>query len=288
MPNSFSLVRTHTADDRVLDGAYFDPGILASSGVQACLLIHGTGSNFYAPSVLEIFAHEAAAAGLGVLRANTRGHDVICSLPGRGRSALGGAAYENMDDCRWDISAWLDWLAAAGVTRVAVVGHSMGGVKAMYSQAHAPHVVVHCLVALSPPRFCHTALSAPPLGDAFRREFELASQLVASGCGEQLHRFTQPLPIVMPAAIYVEKYGPEDRCHYLPCLSQLTCPILILLGGRSLETSSAFRGSDRLLFQLQPTLPRLSLEIIPQADISYTACPHLPFQKASAWWNSLS
>ena len=74
---SLELVRVVTNDEIYLDGALLlpDEGVTAELPVDAFLLVHGTGSNFYAPGVLETFARQAAEAGAPALRINTRGHD---------------------------------------------------------------------------------------------------------------------------------------------------------------------------------------------------------------------
>ena len=57
------LVHVRTSDGLRLDGALRHPQSAASLPVDGFLLIHGTGSNFYAPGVLERFGKQAAAAG---------------------------------------------------------------------------------------------------------------------------------------------------------------------------------------------------------------------------------
>ncbi|HTI52143.1 MAG TPA: hypothetical protein VL475_14370, partial [Planctomycetaceae bacterium] len=109
------LVRVTTSDGLSLDGALVSPECSGTLPVDAFLLVHGTGSNFYAPGVLETFAQHAVKAGAAVLRVNTRGHDGISSIPGRGRSVKGGAAFEKIGDCVHDLHAWIDLLAARGL-----------------------------------------------------------------------------------------------------------------------------------------------------------------------------
>jgi len=80
------LARVETADGIWLDGL-FEPAAAGTRPGDACLLVHGTGSNFYAPGVLEVFARQARDAGLATLRINTRGHDGLGTLRGRGEVA---------------------------------------------------------------------------------------------------------------------------------------------------------------------------------------------------------
>ena len=108
------LVRVETADGVVLDGALCRPRMAGELPVDAFLLVHGTGSNFYAPGVLETYTGQALAGGTPVLRINTRGHDGIYSNPASSGSVKGGAAYEHISDCVPDVGAWVNWLVGQG------------------------------------------------------------------------------------------------------------------------------------------------------------------------------
>src|SRR5260221_8672647 len=111
---SFEMVRVETPDQLFLDGALYRPRQSGNLAVDAFLLLHGTGSNFYAPGVLETFTGQALAEGTAVLRVNTRGHDGICSIPARSGSVKGGATYERVSDCSLDVGAWVNWLERPG------------------------------------------------------------------------------------------------------------------------------------------------------------------------------
>src|SRR5690242_5053299 len=105
------LVQTTTRDGVRLDGAYQAPGRpgAAALDVDAFVLVHGTGGNFYSSSLFDVLAELLLSLGAGVLRANTRGHDLMSNAAtARGGRRL-GAAYEVVDDCRHDLAAWLDW-----------------------------------------------------------------------------------------------------------------------------------------------------------------------------------
>lgn len=282
------LVRVETADGLFLDGSLQRPRSAGELAVDAFLLIHGTGSNFCAPGVLETFADQAVACGTAVLRVNTRGHDGICSIPLHKRSIPGGATHERINDSPLDIAAWLTWLHTSGFGRIVLVGHSMGGVKAIYSQANARHPAVCGIIGISPPRFAHESLRTGPHGDQFCAEFARASDLVAAGQGDSLLPVTQPLSFVATAAGYVEKYGPENRYDYVPLLARLPCPTLIMIGGESIKTSAAFRGLEKVLAEIAAGQPRLTCEIVEGANINYTGCETAPYLRASAWLQTLS
>jgi pimeloyl-ACP methyl ester carboxylesterase len=280
------LVRAETRDGIFLDGALQRPAQTGPLPVDAFLLIHGTGSNFYAAGVLETFARQALERGTAVLRVNTRGHDGICSIPGRKGSTRGGATYERIGDCPHDVTAWVNWLEAHGLPRVVLVGHSMGGVKAIFSQAHAPHPAVRAVVGISPPRFAHERLLAGPRGDQFREEFVRAGELVACAQGETLLAVTQPLAFVATAAGYLEKYGPENRYDCVPLMPRLPCPVLILIGGKSMQTSAAFHGLPAAIAEVSAGQASVACEVVEQANIHYSGCDTVPFVRTVDWLTS--
>jgi pimeloyl-ACP methyl ester carboxylesterase len=279
----FELVRVETDDGLFLDGALQRPRDAGPLPVDAFLLLHGTGSNFYTPGVLESFARQAVAYGAAVLRVNTRGHDGICSISGRQGQVRGGATFERISDCTRDVAAWATWLEANGLARIVLVGHSMGGVKAIYSQAQTDQPAVQAIVGISPPRFAHERLAAGPRGVTFREEFARASELVRRGDGDSLVPVTQPLSFIATAAGYVEKYGPENRYDFVPLLSRLPCPALILIGSESIKTSAAFAGLPDALAEAADGNLQLAYEIVEGANTNYLGCDTIPFVRTAAW-----
>jgi len=280
------LVRVTTDDGCLLDGVLQRPEAPTESGlpVDAFLLVHGTGSNFYTHGVLETFAHQAVAAGVPALRINTRGHDQVTAIPGVKGSQRGGATYENIADCRLDLAAWIALLAGRGYRRIVLAGHSMGGVKAAFTLAHEQHPEVAALLIISSPRFVHAKFHAHPRAEAFRADYARARQLVAEGQPDQLMRITQPLPLLITAAGFLEKYGPEDRYDLLRFLPRSQRPTLVILGSRSAEQSIAFDGLAEEIKTLTHQHPHLSLRMVEGANINYTGCYEAPFREAREWF----
>lgn len=282
------LCRVTTADGLQLDGAYWRPAAVTHRpAVDAFLLVHGTGGNFYSGSVFDTWTRLSLAAGIPVLRINTRGHDALASIPSTSGSVAGGAGSERVADCVHDLSAWLDWLTARGCGRIAVVGHSMGAVKTLYAAAHNPHDVVAACIALSPPRFCHRQLMADPRYSGFRAAWQQATGLVAAGRGEDWLSVSQPLPLVITAAGFVEKYGPEDRYDFVPWLDRLTHPALFVFGEQTVETSPPFAGLPEVIEQRLERMPAGSaVHVVPGGDMAYRPTPEEPFRRAVEWLNS--
>lgn len=270
------LCRLTTSDGQQLDGAFCQTAVERNSvPVDAFLLVHGTGGNFYSGSVFDTWTRLSLAAGIPVLRINTRGHD-------------GLAGGERVADCVHDLAAWLDWLAMRGCRRVAVVGHSMGAVKTLFAAAHQPHDSIVACIALSPPRFCHAILIADPRYTSFREAWQRSVELVAAGRGDEWLSVTQPLPLVMTAAGFVEKYGPDDRYDFVPWLARLSSPTLFVFGEQTVTTSPPFADLPEAIERELTRMPAGSgLHVVPGGDMAYRPSPEEPFRLAWKWLNSV-
>ncbi|QDT54583.1 Alpha/beta hydrolase family protein [Caulifigura coniformis] len=206
--------------------------------------MHGTGSNFTAPGILEGLAQLLSSRGEAVLRLNTRGHDLVAKIPTMSGSVRGGAAYESLADAHLDIEAAAAWLNDAGYEQLSLLGHSLGGVKAIVSQSEHPIKGVEEIVALSPPRLQYEQLIQD---HAFRRHFDQARQLVDDGRGDELVEMTSPLRLWIPARGIVEKYGIEDRFDFVSHLPRVQPATLVFIDSMSLESSIAHRGLEDAL-----------------------------------------
>ena len=282
------LIRVNTADGVLLDGSLQRPASVDSKSQNtAWLLIHGTGSNFYFSGVLHAFAEQLVRGGCSVARINTRGHDIISALPGGRMPLSGGAAFESIADCVHDLRAWVDELIRRDFQRIVLVGHSMGGVKAIFSQAHDPHPNVVAVVGVSPPRFCHAEWQSSPRATPFRDHFLRATDLVASGRGGELMRVQQPLPLWLTAAGFLAKYGPHDDYDFVSLLPRLTCPTLLIVGTASVESSPAFESVPDTVRQLQTSHRHLHLQLVPGANTGYSGHLDAPARLASEWFASV-
>jgi pimeloyl-ACP methyl ester carboxylesterase len=243
------LIRVTTADGIRLDGALRMPP--AGQGPQlfldAVLLLHGTGANFYASSLLEAIAEHFVSRGVAALSANTRGHDILYTAGTSDGPRRLGAACERVDDCRWDVAAWLDGLTARGYRRIGLVGHSLGAIKGVYAvaqhaiaQPDAPSVAWLC--AVSPARLSYEYFCGSPAADEFRATLSRAQQLVDEGHGETLIEVDFPIPYVVAAAGYLDKYGPGERFNVQTYVGRLRVPTLFTFGSAEVQSHVAFRG----------------------------------------------
>lgn len=279
----FTLCRVTTEDGLSLDGALSAPEATFQQDRPALLLIHGTGSNFYGSGLLSTLAEHAEDDRYPVLRINTRGHDLLASIPSRQGSLKGGAAFEQVLDCHYDITAWCDFLVERNHRSIVLVGHSLGSVKAFWSQKLSRHPAVSGIIGVSPPRFIHHRFLSDKRCEPFRRDFAAAQQLVSDGKPTSLITVTQPLPMVITAQGFLDKYGPDDPLDYLPILEDVAVPKLILVGGDSVQNNPAFNGLPDDLAMIADADHRLLVELIPGADINYRNDPQEPWQRIRAW-----
>ncbi len=264
------LVQATTRDGVKLDGMLQMPAADAprSWPVDGVCCVHGTGGNFYASTLFDALGERCLQQGCAVLRVNTRGHDGISNaVTARGGRRL-GAAYEAVDDCRHDLAAWIELLKACVGPRVGLIGHSLGAVKCLYTLAHEPALDAACVVGISPPRLSYSWFCGNPEGANFLTTYHEADALLQAGRPGALLDVQLPLPYVITAAGYVEKYGPDERYNYLRFLAGVRCPSLITLGEIEVANNVAFRAAPQAIAELQRG--SVTVATIPRADHFYS------------------
>jgi hypothetical protein len=122
-------------------------------------------------------------------------------------------------------------------------------------------------VALSPPRLSYAAFCANSSAPAFLDTYARAERLVAEGRPAAILEVQLPLPYVITAAGFVEKYGPDERYNFLSVLSGIRCPLLFTFGSKEVESNMAFQGVPEALFAHEPSP---AVEVIPGGDHFYT------------------
>jgi pimeloyl-ACP methyl ester carboxylesterase len=288
------LVQVTTSDGLRLHGALEIPAagqIPGASGqpspVDAWLCIHGTGSNFYAASTLAGLAPKLALGGVAVLRANTRGHDLICTGPSAGGRSLQGAAFERVDESPRDLLAWIDFLKGRGFARIGLLGHSLGAIKAIFTLAADNPPEVAALVAISPPRLSYSHFCQGPRAAEFQQMFAKAEQLVSDGRGDELLLVQVPISYYVTAAGYVDRYGPDEHYNVLKLLGRVCCPTLVTYGSSEMSADVAFRGMSEAVAALATPANRLQVAVIAGADHIYTACHDVLALRIASWLGRL-
>jgi pimeloyl-ACP methyl ester carboxylesterase len=246
--------------------------------VDLVICHHGVGSNFYNPSFFDAMGDEFLARGCAILRVNSRGHD---QAYGEGQRML-GSAYEIVDDCRLDFTAWLDFASQRGFRNIALWGHSLGAVKTVYflSAQDDPRVV--CAVASSPPRFSNAAYRASSDGERFQADIARAEKFVADGQPQTLVDARVPVERAFAASTYLDKYGPRARYDYFEHLPNIRKPLLLTVG--SLEQDNV---SFAPLVEQGPAFhsrwPKISFSNVDGADHSYTSRNRELWSDVASW-----
>ena len=259
------LVHTRTSDLARLDGALYRTASPRNTRLDAALLLSGLAGNFYSSRLMQSIARHLLESGLDVLLANTRGHDGINWISIGGRTEAQGAAFEMVEDCQQDVAGWVHYLAHRGLEKIAIVGHSLGAIKALYAQAHQPQPNVKCIAAMSASRLNYDQFLQTPAANRFRHWFESALQLVHAGNGRQLMRVDFPFPAFIAADAYVDKYGPPSRYDWTQFIERVDLPVLLVFGEAELQSNAAFLGILDQVDGLRTACPQLQSRVVPGA-----------------------
>lgn len=267
------LVRTTTPDGHRLDGALLPPSKNSSPAcdIDACLMLHGVGGNFYAGNMFENLSGRFADLGIATLRVNTRGHDSISISWGSLGPTRQGAAYEIVDQCRQDVATWVQFLQDRGYQKIALLGHSLGAIKAIYSQAHSPQPAVRAVIACSAPRLSYSAFMNSESQPKFFAAMATAKEHVEQGRPETLFQAAFPFPILITASGYIDKYGPEERYNITKFIDKVASPMLVTYGEIELDRGGVpFAGLPEALLSKRRADQSLEIVTIAGADHVYT------------------
>jgi alpha-beta hydrolase superfamily lysophospholipase len=277
MDMQFELIET--ADGVALELAYFEA---RKAGAPAVLCTHGVGNSFCTTPLWRV-AQDLHAMGWGVAVINNRGHDWVAMNPLDRRWI--GAAYERFEDGALDFKAGMQWLQQRGHRSIVISGHSLGALKAAYTQAFFPAQPVIALAMFSPPR-----LPDDKVWDWAAHENILARSrsLAAAGKGEELMLVDMPtnapaLRGLMSAQTYINKYGAEAATTALRYTDRIRVPVFLAAGTEE-KPQLSFSA------ELEPALinaPSVTRVTIDGADHMYTGRHGAVARKFAAWLDSL-
>ncbi len=95
-----------------------------------------------------------------------------------------------------------------------------------------------------------------------------AEDLVREGRGEHLLSVRFPIPYLVTAAGYVDKYGPAERYDVLKFAAHVECPAIYTFGSLEVQQNPAFQGLPELL---EAQDANLKVAVIAGADHFYSA-----------------
>jgi pimeloyl-ACP methyl ester carboxylesterase len=273
-------VELTTSDGIKLPAAYFAPfGVPASKAIDSLLLNPGTSGSFNNPPCFQL-AKMLSERGYGTLSIGTRGRDIVWRSPGK--PGFYGAAYEDLDECRLDFSAGLDFLRDLGFKATALGGHSQGGAKALYYAENERHPILAAAISLSGPRFSASYYRASEDAAEFEKNLAKAQALVDAGTPDAL--FAQDYPkkgTLRSARGYIEKYGGETFNVVAGC-DKITVPLLRIVG--ELETGVVQREIGEDLMRMAVHSPHRRALVVPSGEHSYSPSVLQLVEEAIATW----
>lgn len=273
------LVQTTTKDGIKLHGTLRKPQGDGDLPIDAVLCVHGTGGSFYSSTVFDAFSDEFVKGGVAVLCINTRGHDLVSTAATLNGGVVQGAAYEKVDDCRHDLNAWCKLLGKRGYQRLGLMGHSLGAVKVLYATANTT-LAAERIIAVSPPRLSYQAFLGSPAASRFQASLDRAERKVTQGDGDALIDVDFPLPMLITAAGYLDKYGPEERYNFIRYLDQIPTKTLFTFGSIEVTDNDAFRNLPELIREHEGPF---AVEVVKGGNHFYTNVRTALVETTMAW-----
>lgn len=257
------IVYTESEDGLLLEGAVISPAA-ASAKTLAVVWVHGLTGKFYSQPVVQI-GRNLASRGYTFVTGNNRGHDFGALYRTRtGERLLVGGGWERFDEAPRDIASWIGFAVGLGFRGVALLGHSLGGLKVAYYQAQRDDSRVAGLIAASPP------LRA---GRIEPERLALAERLAAEGRGTDLLPWgasragagtTSAQAYLNRRDVNIDVYGSQTAD---PVVAKIRCPILAFYG-----TNEAWVGGDadlEIIRRSARSAARVDTRLFEGADHNY-------------------
>ncbi len=258
----YEFVETKTEQNILLNGFY------ANNNNNACaVFIPGLAGNFIEQHFFaHVLAEECLKHKIDFVFAHHQGSFQITSFPlvnadGTRSNILRGAAYENFDDCIYDLDAWMRFVSK--YSKVYIICHSLGCNK-----------VVHYLQSNTPQNLSKVVLLAPqdnanfpnlPIHQEMLKE---AKENISNGEADKL--LTHKLlgfclvssktffDLMTNTKINNIPYKAEDTA--LPTLKNIQYPTLAVIGSKEDEKATEY------MQKIANALPNGKSAIIPNAN----------------------
>lgn len=262
------LVKLQTCDNKTHFGALYIP--MGTPKPLGVVFIHGMTGNFVG-EMESITPGLVAKAGYASLVANNRG------------AGYSGAATEDFAGCIHDIRANIEFMVERGFQRIALVGHSKGGVKVAYylSQTRDPRVA--SLGLLSPAENVHgvPVWMANSMGYGDIRQFiPTVRKMVKEGRGDTI--LTIPIwPYFVSAKTFLDHYKVRGD-NVLLLARSFTLPMFALCGERELDWCKPVASLNKRHNS------NVTVVILPGADHVYTNCEAAAAEAIVNWLDNLS
>jgi pimeloyl-ACP methyl ester carboxylesterase len=260
------LITLKTADGLTHYGALYG----AARGKRrspAVVLVHGMTGSFIG-EIESALPPMLARAGYVCLVANNRGHEFY------------GTATELFAGVLPDVGAAIDFMAGRGFERMALVGHSRGGIKVAYYMAQRADPRVVALGLLSPADSVRTIARqlGPLLGG--KQWLSRVEGLVAEGHGDTMLTCSQ-WPYMLSAASLLDSYNAQGDV-VSENLQSMRVPLFAACGEKEIDWCTVVAG----LCADPP--PGATVHIIPRADHVYTGEEAELARRLIAWLDGLA
>jgi pimeloyl-ACP methyl ester carboxylesterase len=260
------LITLQTADGLTHYGALYG-SVNDSRRDLAVVMVHGMTGSFVG-EVEGQLPPMLARAGYACLVANNRGHDFF------------GTATERLAGFVPDVGAAMDFMAARGCERVALVGHSRGGIKVAYYVAQRDDPRIVALALLSPADSVRTTAReiGPLLGG--KHWLSRVRALVAQGRGDTILTCSE-WPYMVSAASLLDSYSAEGD-EVSENLKSVRIPVFAACGEKELDWCTVVAG-----LRSHPP-PAYTVDVIPGADHVYAGEEAELARRLITWLESIS
>ena len=126
---STEIVKFTASDGIILDGIL---NKCEEKTNKILIQIHGMVSNCFKKREMTI-AKKVENIGIDTFCFNNRGSEVVRYIKSETLYALGGTAYEKIEDCYYDIVGVIEFALSLGYENIYLQGHSLGSTKVVYT-----------------------------------------------------------------------------------------------------------------------------------------------------------
>ena len=260
------LIALQTTDGLIHHGALYGPEQRRRKDL-AVVLVHGMTGSFIG-EIERALPPMLARAGYVCLVANNRGHGFF------------GTATERFTGCLPDIESAMDFVAGRGFKRVALVGHSRGGIKVAYYMAQRNDPRVTALGLLSPADSVRTIVRQAGPALAGKRWLSRVRALVAEGRGDTILTCSE-WPYMLSAASLLDSYNAQGD-DISQNLKSIRVPVFAACGEKEFDWCTVVAR-----LRADPP-PGYTVRVIPGADHVYTGEEAELASRLIAWLDTIA
>lgn len=189
----------------------------------------------------------------------------------------GGGIFEDYEDCKSDIDAWVEFLLHNGIEEIFLLGHSLGSNKVIYYTISEDRIQIKKIILLAPQDF--SGITENPIHAGMIEE---AEQNIKNGCPLKIlsGKFLGFSP-VSSRTFYNLKHNKnainfsyKNTADDFSCLNKLHREILVLIGDKDPTFDSFENVADikKLFENVKNKVPEFSYDIIENCGHKFKNC----------------